>query len=295
MAIMLMKLKLDCIPCFLSQALEALRFTKQDELKQKQVIRKLLKACAGFDLSSPPLEMARFVHGIVRNETGVEDPYREVKIKSNKQALKIISQLKEKIKKSKDPLNTAVRLAIAGNIIDFGPRGGFELEKAVASSLKRDFAIDNYGELRRGLKTSRNLLYFADNAGEIAFDKLLVKTLLEVGKLDKISFVVKGGPFLNDATVEDVRYVRLNDIPEIEIYELTNGDPGSGPEYNSDEVKSWIDEHHLVISKGQGNYEGLSDLKNEKLFCMLMVKCPVIASDLGVNTGEMILKENGRG
>ncbi len=288
-----MKLKLDCIPCFLSQALEALRFTKQDELKQRQVIKKLLKACSKFDLSSPPLEMARLVHGIVRNETGVDDPYREAKIKSNKQALKIVPQLKAKIQKSKDPLNTAVRLAIAGNIIDFGPRGDFELEKAIVRSLKRDFAIDDYREFKRRLETSTNLLYFADNAGEIAFDKLLVKTLLEVGNLDKISFVVKGGPFLNDATIEDTRYVQLNDILKIEIYELTNGDPGSGPVHNSDEVKSWIDEHHLVISKGQGNYEGLSDLEDKHLFFMLMAKCPVIASDLGVDTGEMILKENG--
>jgi uncharacterized protein with ATP-grasp and redox domains len=196
--------------------------------------------------------------------------------------------LKKLIEESNDPLRTAVRLAIAGNIIDFGPLQDFNLEKTIEEVLSRPFSVDDYEQLKEKILKAETLLYFTDNAGEIVFDKLLVETTLKIKKLEKIRFAVKGGPIINDATIEDAKYISLSDLPNVEFLEMSNGEPGKWPDRNSQTVKNWITEHDLVISKGQGNYEGLSE--HSGLFFLLIAKCPVIASDLGVKVGDIILR-----
>jgi uncharacterized protein with ATP-grasp and redox domains len=283
-----MKLNLDCIPCFQRQALQAVRFISDDEELQEKVLREVTKNLLESDWNLTPPELAHKVHRIVRSVTNENDPYKEVKKKSNDLVLKMYPALKAKVEESKDPLRTAVRFAIAGNIIDFGPLQEFNLEEAIKEVLKKKFAIDDYEKLKEKLKDAETLLFFADNAGEIGFDKLLIETFLEAKSVEKISFVVKGGPIINDATLEDSTYMGLCDLPNVEFLALSNGETGTGPERNSREVKRWIRNHDLVISKGQGNYEGLSE--NDGLFFLLMAKCPVISSDLGVEVGDIVLK-----
>jgi uncharacterized protein with ATP-grasp and redox domains len=283
-----MKLNLDCIPCFQRQALQAVRFISNDEELHEKVLREVTKKLLESDWNLTPPELAHEVHEIVKRIANVRDPYEEVKKESNDLVLKMYPALKEKVEKSDDPLRTAVRLAIAGNIIDFGPLQGFSLEEAIREVLKKKFAIDDYEELKEKLTNAETLLFFADNAGEIGFDKLLVETLLKAKNFEKINFVVKGGPIINDATLEDATYMGLCDLPNVGFLKLSNGEAGTGPERNSQEVKSWIRKSDLVISKGQGNYEGLSE--NDGLFFLLMAKCPVIASDLDVKVGDIVLK-----
>jgi len=283
-----MKLNLDCIPCFQRQALQAVRFISNDEELHEKVLREVTKKLLESNWNSTPPELAREVHKIVKSITHEKDPYKEVKKESNDLVLKMYPRLKEKVEESKDPLRTAVRLAIAGNIIDFGPLQEFNLEETISEVLKKKFVIDDYEKLKENLNDAETLLFFTDNAGEIGFDKLLVETFLKAKKLEKIRFVVKGGPIINDATLEDAIYMGLCDLPNVEFLTLSNGEAGTGPERNSQTVKNWITKHDLVISKGQGNYEGLSE--HNGLFFMLMAKCPVIASDLGVKVGDIVLK-----
>jgi uncharacterized protein with ATP-grasp and redox domains len=283
-----MKLNLDCIPCFQRQTLQAVRFISNDEELHQKVLREVTKKLLESNWDSTPPELAHAVHKIVKRLTNEKDPYKEVKKESNNLVLKMYPELKEKVEESKDPLRTAVRLAIAGNIIDFEPLQEFNLEEAISEVLKKKFAIDDYEKLKENLKNAETLLFFTDNVGEIGFDKLLVETFLKAKKLRKIRFVVKGGPIINDATLEDAIYMGLCDLPNVEFLALSNGEAGTGPERSSQTVKSWITKHDLVISKGQGNYEGLSE--HNGLFFMLMAKCPVIASDLSVEVGDIILK-----
>jgi uncharacterized protein with ATP-grasp and redox domains len=282
------KLNLDCIPCFQRQALQAVRFISDDEMLHKKVLREVAKKLLESNWNATPPELAHEVHRIVKRLTNENDPYRKVKKESNDGVLKMYPALKKQVEESNDPLRTAVRLAIAGNIIDFGPLQNFDLEETVGEVLGKQFAIDDYKKLKEELAKAETLLFFTDNAGEIGFDKLLVETFLKTRKLRTICFVVKGGPIINDATLEDAVYMGLCDLPNVEFLKMSNGEEGTGPERNSQTVKKWITEHDLVISKGQGNYEGLSD--HNGLFFMLMAKCPVIASDLGVNVGDIILK-----
>ena len=283
-----MKLNLDCIPCFQRQALQAVRFISDDEKLHERVLREVAKKLLESNWDLTPPELAHQVHSIVKRITNENDPYKEVKRESNDLVLKMYPELKEKVKKSRDPIRTAVRLAIAGNIIDFGVPQEFNLEETIREVLKKKFAIDDYKKLQEKLKDAETLLFFVDNAGEIGLDKLLVETFLETKKLEKIDFVVKGGPIINDATLEDAVYMGLDGLPNSEFLTISNGEVGTGPARSSQTVKRWIREHDLVISKGQGNYEGLSE--HNGLFFMLMVKCPIIASDLGVEVGDIILE-----
>jgi uncharacterized protein with ATP-grasp and redox domains len=283
-----MKLNLDCIPCFQRQALQAVRFISDDEELQERVLREVAKKLLDSNWDLTPPELAHHVHSIVKRITNENDPYKEVKRESNDLVLKMYPELKQKVNKSRDPLRTAVRLAIAGNIIDFGVPHEFNLEETIREVLKKQFAIDDYQKLKEKLKDAETLLFFVDNAGEIVLDKLLVETFLETKKLEKIDFVVKGGPIINDATLEDAVYMGLDGLPNSEFLAISNGEVGTGPARSSQTVKRWIREHDLVVSKGQGNYEGLSE--HDGLFFMLMVKCPIIASDLGVEVGDIILE-----
>jgi len=283
-----MKLNLDCIPCFQRQALQAVRFISDDEKLHERVLREVAKKLLESNWDLTPPELAHQIHSIVKRITNENDPYKKVKRESNDLVLKMYPELKQKVNKSRDPLRTAVRLAIAGNIIDFGVPQEFNLEETIREVLKKKFAIDDYKKLQEKLKDAETLLFFVDNAGEIGLDKLLVETFLEAKKLEKIDFVVKGGPIINDATLEDAVYMGLDGLPNSEFLTISNGEVGTGPARSSQTVKRWIKEHDLVISKGQGNYEGLSE--HNGLFFMLMVKCPIIASDLGVEVGDIILE-----
>jgi uncharacterized protein with ATP-grasp and redox domains len=283
-----MKVNLDCIPCFQRQALQAVRFVSDDEKLQESVLREVAEKLLESNWDVTPPELAHQVHSIVKRITKENDPYKKVKRESNDLVLKMYPELKETVKKSRDPLRTAVRLAIAGNIIDFGVPQKFNLESTIREVLKKRFAIDDYETLKEKLKAAETLLFFVDNAGEIGLDKLLVETFLETTKFEKISFVVKGGPIINDATLEDAVYMGLDGLPNSEFLTIGNGEEGTGPARSSQTVKRWIREYDLVISKGQGNYEGLSE--HNGLFFMLMAKCPIIASDLGVEVGDIILE-----
>jgi uncharacterized protein with ATP-grasp and redox domains len=283
-----MKLNLDCIPCFQRQALQAVRFISDDEKLHERVLREVAKKLLESNWDLTPPELAHQVHSIVKRITNEKDPYKKVKRESNDSVLKLYPELEEKVNQSRDPLRTAVRLAIAGNIIDFAVLQEFNLEETIREVLKKQFVIDDYEKLKEKLKDAETLLFFVDNAGEIGLDKLLVETFLEQKKFEKIDFVVKGGPIINDATLEDAVYMGLDRLPNSEFLTISNGEAGTGPARSSQTVKKWIREHDLIISKGQGNYEGLSE--HNGLFFMLMVKCPIIASDLGVEVGDIILE-----
>ena len=283
-----MRLNLDCIPCFQRQALQAVRLISKDARLHEQVLREVLKMLSNLLWDSTPPEMAHEVHKIVRSLTQEEDPYRKVKQESNDLVLKMYPEAKRKVERSKDPLRTAVKFAIAGNIIDYGALREFNLKETIKEVFKKKFAIDDYEKFRENLADAKKLLFFTDNAGEIGFDKLLVETMLEEKRFEKVRFVVKGGPIINDATFEDAIYMSLGALPNVEFLTVSNGEVGTGPDRNSLTVKGWVEQHDLVISKGQGNYESLSEYNG--IFFMLMAKCPLIASDIGVDKKGVILR-----
>ncbi|MCK4292775.1 MAG: DUF89 family protein [Planctomycetes bacterium] len=281
-----MRTYFDCIPCFVRQALDSVRMTTGDEQVQEKVLREVLRLGSEMDLRRSPPAMAQRIHRLIREITGAKDPYLEVKNRYNRLALEMYPELKERIETSADPLEAALRLAIAGNIIDLGVKTSIkelDIEKIINDSLTADFDGRRIEEFRNAVSRAEKILYLADNAGEIVFDRLLIERL----PCEKVTVVVKGVPVINDAMLEDAEFAGLTEIVEV----IDNGSdaPGTILESCSQTFRDRFEEADLIIAKGQGNYETLSDIDKD-IFFILKAKCHVIAKDLGCEMGEMILQ-----
>ncbi|RKY05900.1 MAG: hypothetical protein DRP65_12475, partial [Planctomycetota bacterium] len=267
---------LECIPCFVRQALEAARLVSGNEQACEQVVRRVLALAAEMDLDQSPPAMGGRIHRVIRQVTGKDDPYKEIKQKFNALALRLYPDLKRLIAGSVKPLETAVRLAIAGNIIDFGVSSSLsttEVEEVIDDSLTADWDTSQIENFAAAVKEASRILYLCDNAGEIVFDRLLVEQL----PCEKITCVVKGAPVINDATMEDAEITGLTEV--VEVTENGSDNPGTILETCSEGFRRRFDEADLIIAKGQGNYETLSDV-DRNVFFILKAKCPVIARHL---------------
>ena len=280
-----MKTYLDCIPCFFKQALNAARLAGASEDTQKRILDSLAAEIPNFPLSSPPPEMGGIVYRLVREITGEEDPFKKVKDEYNKIALNIYPNLKEKVAHSDDRLLTAIRLAVAGNVIDFGPDNPFNLEKEIEDVFEKDFAIFDYQEFKEALKSTKQILYLADNAGEVVFDRILIEELNK-----EVVYVVRDKPVINDALIEDAKFCGIDKIAKV----ISNGSdvPGTVLSLCSKDFLSLYKKAKLIISKGQGNFEGLAGSNNEPIFFLFKIKCPVIGNDVGCKVGDIALKYN---
>ena len=283
-----MRIFLDCIPCFVRQALDSARLVTDDEQVHEQVVREILNLAANLDMSQSPPAIGQKIHRLIRKLIGNNDPYRELKRKFNRLAVRICAELEENLRTSENPLETAVRLAIAGNIIDLGIKTSIaesDIEKVIRDCLTADFDSQQVEEFGNAVSRAKKILYLADNAGEIVFDRLLIEQL----PVEKVTVVVKGQPVINDATMEDAEFVGLTKMVEV----IDNGSDGPGTilESCSREFRQCFDLADLIIAKGQGNYETLSE-KDKNIFFILKAKCPVIAVDLGCEVGEMILQKS---
>ena len=280
-----MKTYLDCYPCFLRQALSAARRAGAENPQQQQVIAKVLRALQAVKPGESPAEIAYMIHGIVREEVGVSDPYLEAKKKSTREALAMYDKLKSLVSGSDDPLETAIRISIAGNIIDLAVSDSdHDLWNTVERVLCQPFAINDVEELRHKLDEADSILFLGDNAGETVFDRVLVEKLEP-----PVIYAVKGGLMLNDATMDDAIAAGLDGSATL----VSTGSDATGTVLSlcSDEFRKAFDEARLVIAKGQANYETLSDA-GPKVFCLLQVKCPVIEEDVGAPVGSIIARRS---
>jgi uncharacterized protein with ATP-grasp and redox domains len=282
-----MRIFFDCIPCFIRQALDAARLATDDERIHERVLREVLGLAKDLDMSQSPPVMGQKIHRLIRELADDEDPYHNVKRRFNNAALRLYPRMRQYVIQSENVLGTAIRLAIAGNIIDFGVNGRLherELEKTVSDCLAADLPDVQLESFRRAVNEAQEILYIADNAGEIILDRLLIEQL----PLEKVTVAVKGSPVINDATMEDAVLAGLPKI--VEVIENGSDAPGTVLEGCSGPFLARFEKADLVVAKGQGNYETLSDA-DKNIFFVLKAKCPVIARDLGCEVGQMILKE----
>jgi len=283
-----MKIYLDCIPCFVRQALDSARLATDDEHIHEKVVREVLRLATDLDMSQSPPAIGQQIHRLIRSLVGSDDPYYRVKKQFNSLALKLYSDLRKQIISSNDQFETAVRLAIAGNIIDFGVKSSLsesEVKKTINDSLSGYLNPKQVQNFKNAVIEAEKIFYLVDNAGEIVFDHLLIEQL----PIEKITVVVKGSPVINDATIDDANVVGLGRIVEV----IDNGSDGPGTimETCSQSFRDRFEDADLIIAKGQGHYETLSDV-DKNIFFLLKAKCPVIARDLGCEVGEMILQKS---
>ncbi|MDY7010114.1 MAG: ARMT1-like domain-containing protein [Planctomycetota bacterium] len=282
-----MKTFFDCIPCFVRQALDAVRLVTDDELLHEQLLREVLREAGEMDLRQSPPAMGRQIHRLIRDLTGQSDPYRQIKDRFNRLALDLYPELERRLQSSADPMDTAIRLAIAGNIIDFGVNSNLDethVHEAIEQALTTPFDGD-VKEFAAALSDAEDILFLADNAGEIVFDRLLLRQM----PLEKVTVVVKGSPVINDATMVDAEATGITDMADV----IDNGSDAPGTILNdcSESFRQRFDEADMVIAKGQGNYETLSDAEKD-IFFILKAKCPVITEHLGCQVGSMVLRRS---
>jgi uncharacterized protein with ATP-grasp and redox domains len=260
-----------------------------DEEIQTKVLKEVMKYFQSASLKNTPPELSREVHKIIRGITRSKDPYKKVKDKSNEIAKKNYFNLKRIVIESDDPLLMAIKLSIVGNVIDFGTIKRFNVDDMINNVLKQEFDIRSYRQFKRTLKQSETILFLADNSGEIFFDKLLLE---EMAKRQKhITYVVKANPIINDVLIEDAKFAGIDKLAT--IIEGDSGQKTSSPgiilSYASNNFLELFKSSDLVLSKGQGNYEGLSDVDRD-VFFMLVVKCPLVAQDINREVGKLVLK-----
>lgn len=259
-----------------------------DPAVHEHVVRETLRLMAEMPLDRSPPWMGQQIHRLLREATRNPDPYHEVKKHSNALTLTLYPMLKDRIRTSADPFATAVRLAIAGNVIDFGCRSSLdddEIHKAIEDAMGRssdEVAID---DLRRAVEEAHDILYLADNAGEIVFDRLLIEEM----PTDRITLAVRGSPVINDATREDAEVAGLGSLVTV----MDNGSdvPGTILDSCSPSFRTRLEQCDLIIAKGQGNYETLGGT-GRNIFFLFKAKCPVIARDVGCEVGHTVVSRN---
>ncbi len=227
------------------------------------------------------------MHRMIIERTGCEDPYFKEKIEGNEIALKYLPDVK-RILNEDDSLENYVKIAIIGNILDFGAFTlDDDIESVIKQSLEKELTIKHIEEFEQSLKTHNEVLYLVDNTGEIVFDKLLLNKIKEYGL--NITIAVKSVPILNDATKKDAIDAGLDEFGE--IVEIGCGTVGYVDSEISDEFREIFNSHEFIISKGMGNYEGLSeiDLSSKEVYFLLCAKCYTISRHIGVDLHDMLL------
>jgi len=244
----------------------------------------LVNNCA--QLTSP--EIQRELQKRLAEMNGIADPYQDEKQHSNQLALALYREWKPKVLASDNPYQLALRLALAGNVMDYGASQQFDIQKTIDKALGAQIAIDHSVLLKQKMRQANRVLYLGDNAGEIVFDKLLIETIMH----PNITYVVKGGPAINDATMEDSVATGMDWVADVisNGYDapstvLSKSDPGFRVHFESAD---------LIISKGQGNFEGLMAERDPRIFFLLMVKCDLISEKIGVPKGSFVVLNYGK-
>jgi len=259
-----------------------------DEDTHRKVLNSVASMIPKLPLDVTPPEIAQYVYAIVADITGNKDPCYEAKRRANQLTFTLYPRLKKLVTNSDDPLLAASKLAIAGNVIDLAPQSNYGDIKSIAElALVSPLGIDDYEEFKRSISNSSHILYLGDNAGEIVFDRILIEEVQRIKDFE-VHFVVREKPIINDVTLRDAIFTGMDKVAKI----ISSGSdaPATILSQCSPQMLQLYHSADIIIAKGQGNYESLSD-EAKNIFFLLRVKCPVIARLLKARVGDAVLKK----
>ena len=284
----IVRTELECLPCFFRQINNTLTYAGVNGEQGRGIARRAELIIENASLDEIPARITTRIYRLLRKETG-KDPYKQIKETYNRIALERLPGLRQKAKETPDRLAGSVRVAIAGNVIDFGIYETIDLDHSLSESFRLSLPQAAYRNFSRAVGTARRILYLCDNAGEIVFDRVLIETLRDMGK-DVIA-AVKGAPVINDAVLDDAVAAGLHECATV----IDNGNDGIGTllETCSPQFMDAYRSADLIISKGQANYETLAQTGDARTYFLFKVKCPVVASFLKRNNGDIMLMGNG--
>lgn len=291
-----MRTDLACLPCFHGQIERTLGYAGVNGEAARRIRREAGRVLESVSLDQAPARISTLLHRLIREQTGV-DPYRQVKESYNRIALEKLPALRKMAAESParragrpDVLEGSVRIAIAGNVIDFGIYDNIDLERSLRESFALPLPPGAFGAFADAAGRARSVLYLCDNAGEIVFDRVLIETLRDRGL--SVTVAVKGAPVINDAMREDAEEAG---IPGPGVRVIDNGNDGIGTllELCSREFLEAYRSADLVVSKGQANYETLAEERDPRTFFLFKVKCAVVARGLDRPEGDIVLMRSG--
>ena len=281
-----MNIQPQCVPCLLKRIIFETELSTNDPNIKKKAIRKACEILSkNYSNNINSAEIATKVHKIVYETLKDDDPYKNLKKESNDIALSLIPELKDILKKSKDPLKTSIIFSIIGNNLDFGIEGAssspIDLKKLFKSSVKEGLGYDDTDKFKTILKKSKNVLFFSDNCGEIVFDKILCEEIKKYNPKTHLTLIVKGTPILSDATIKDANELNFTEVVD-EI--LTTNCFAVGVNFNeiSSILEKKLKKADLIICKGMANYESFSDANYKPIVYFLRTKCDSIANSMNL-------------
>jgi len=285
-----MKTSVECFSCFMTQALRAGKMAGAADKAHEKIMKETAHLITAHNMKTPPPYLGGAVQAVVKKYSKNPDPYIKEKKKYNKLALKFYPALKKEVLSARDRLLAAVKIAITGNVIDFGSEWKFDIHREIKNTFSHKPDIFDYPAFRRALSKAKNVLYIADNAGETIFDRVLIETMKELYNV-RVAYAVKEKPILNDAMIEDAIFAGIDSCAEI----ISSGSslPGTAPGVGTKEFLIKYSQADIIIAKGMGNFE-LLDGEKGPIFFMLRAKCGVVAGRLKTKLGSMILKRGGR-
>ncbi len=282
-----MKTYNDCFPCILKGALDAARLATDDETLHREILNRTMKKLSSCKRNDPPPLIAQYTQRQIKDLTDNPDPYKNLKVKYNQFAKKILPKLETMVNKAENSFEMAVKIAVAGNIIDFGAvsdKGEELFLEEILNTIKGEIQ-GNVGLLQTQVAKAETILWLGDNTGEIVLDRLLL------GQIDteKVIYAVRGGAVLNDATMEDAVEAGITEIVKV----IDNGVdiPGTVLSCCSEEFRDEYAKADLIISKGQGNFETL-DHRDKRIASLFKVKCHVVAKNSGFQEGDSVVLVN---
>jgi hypothetical protein len=268
----------------LRQAQEAIALATTSAETGREVLHQVHQLVGQQDWNLPTPVLGQTMHRLIRQLTHNPDPYASIKQRLNLRAAEMYPPWHRRFRESFPPLEAAVRLAIVGNLLDVGAKTQLDeanVETAFADALTAPLR-GSVEELAEAIRAARSILYLADNAGEIVFDRDLLAQL----PLGNFTLAVRGHPVLNDATLADAELAGLAGYCKL----IANGSdaPGTIVGDCSPEFREHFNAADLIIAKGQGNYETLAG-SNKHIFFLLKIKCDVLSRALDWPRGSLVL------
>ena len=290
-----MKVEIRCASCILHRGYMEIKEATNDPSLQFKAMSALLHFLAKeFKPTANPAYLGTQRDRLIKRITGNQDPYAKRKRMSNQNALEILPLAKNLVSNESSKelrFRKACLCSIVGNVMEFDiPDNPFEytdVQKLIQRA-EEDLAIDEITKIFDKARKAKDILYLADNAGEIAFDTLLVHELKKLGA--HVTVAVKGGPVLNDATMEDAKYVGMHEVADNII---TTGTDAVGliPSECSDEFLSVYNSADFVVAKGMGYAETLTEIDLASPHALLLrTKCSTVANFFNVSLGRNVAK-----
>ena len=280
-----MRARLDCVECIVRQARRTAELCTPDPALRLAIVKETMRRLCADPFDRSPAEHSLAAYAAAAELSGVSDPFRESKAEQNATALAMYPRLRARAAGSPDPLLTAAKLAIAGNVVDLGVGLAFDLNEEIAKVLDGVLAVDHFARFEEELAAARTLLFLCDNCGEIVFDRIFIEAMRARFPELRVFAAVKGAPIINDATLEDAAAVGLAEAAEV----VSTGCACIGAPRGAiaPRLAELLDSCDLVIAKGQGNFETAGDPPRPMYF-LLKAKCPCVAEELGVRFGDVV-------